>query len=206
MDITITDLKNTSYKMENVYDVEIFIDVFEKKTGTDFNRVDLYSEEQCLTKSRKYMEEHLTDGIHLTMVIHDHPIRILDTDVLSHNERLHIDIEKMVDIYGKLEDWNTSFITDMSNWFADCTSFNKNINSWDVSSVISMCYMFSNCTIFNQPLYNWDVSSVTNMFGMFFKCSHFNQPLNTWKVSKLAHVGCMIDQCSEFKGPLFRWV
>ena len=107
--------------------------------------------------------------------------------------------------WGPVEHWNTSNVTDMSNLFADATSFNnygiplkwdtravtnmssmfKNANAFDnggmplefdTRRVTDMSYMFNNATSFNQPL-GFDTRSVTYMSDMFNNATSFNQSL-----------------------------
>ena len=98
-----------------------------------------------------------------------------------------------------------SKVTNMSNMFSGCTSFNQPLNSWDVSKVTSMGSMFYGCTSFNQPLNSWDVSKVTFMSRMFSGCTSFNQPLNSWDVSKVTYMSRMFSGCTSFNQPLNSW-
>ena len=99
--------------------------------------------------------------------------------------------------------WDVSNVTNMSDMFRKCTSFNQDISKWDVSNVTDMGYMFAYCTSFNQPLNNWDVSNVTNMNNMFRGCTDFNKPLNNWNVSNVTYMGGefggMFCGCTSFK-------
>ena len=79
------------------------------------------------------------------------------------------------EIYGHINEWDVSNITDMSFLFKYKINFNDDISNWDVSNVTDMQGMFWNAASFNQPLNNWNVSSVTNMKGMFFAVYEFNQ-------------------------------
>lgn len=49
-------------------------------------------------------------------------------------------------LYGEINDWDVSKITDMASLFYEKTSFNDRIDRWDVHNVTSMDDMF------NQPL------------------------------------------------------
>ena len=98
-----------------------------------------------------------------------------------------------------------SKVTNMSNMFSGCTSFNQPLNSWDVSKVTDMIEMFSDCTSFNQPLNNWNVSKVTDMRAMFDGCASFNQPLNNWNVSQVTDMAYMFSYCSSFNQNLGMW-
>ena len=108
-----------------------------------------------------------------------------------------------------------SQVTNMSNMFSGCRSFNQPLNNWNVSQVTNMSGMFSGCTSFNQPLNDWDVSKVSNMSDMFSHCSSFNQPLNNWDVSQVRNMGSsnfshyyasgMFSGCTSFNQPLNDW-
>ena len=212
--LNITDMGNQTYTINDVYDVDHFIDLFPSKTGIDFKYVHLYIDDICLTKSRKFMIDNFKNGMNLTMLIHDKPIRILENDVIWRNidplnfynePHVSINIEKMIEIYGEIEKWDVSFIQNMENFFYYCSDFNYNINEWDVSSVTNMAYMFNNCTYFNQPLNKWDVSNVKYMNYMFNNCTYFNQPLNNWNVSNVQDMFSMFYNCSSFNQPLNNW-
>ena len=76
---------------------------------------------------------------------------------------------------------DTSLITDMSFLFCDVNIpviQNIKIDEWDTSNVTDMKYMFVFCAKFNCNLGDWDVSSVENMEHMFdFCCSLRSLPL-----------------------------
>ena len=67
----------------------------------------------------------------------------------------------------------------MEKMFYECENmtFASGIDTPDLSEVTNMSEMFRDCATFNQPLTEWKVDNVTNMGGMFFGCSAFNQPL-----------------------------
>lgn len=98
-----------------------------------------------------------------------------------------------------------SQVTDMSNMFYGCNSFNHFINTWDVSNVTNMAGMFESAYSFNQSLDDWDVSSVSNMSNMFSGCNSFNQPLNTWDVSSVTTMDNMFGWAYSFNQPLDSW-
>ena len=66
--------------------------------------------------------------------------------------------KELINIYGSIEYWDVSNITDMNIMFRDCYNFNQDISNWDVSNVTNMCSMFSYCYDFNIDISNWDVS------------------------------------------------
>jgi surface protein len=129
--------------------------------------------------------------------------------------------------YGKMEDWNTSEVTDMNNLFnyyyyirdfdeyVDyCNShediiiqkkfneFNEDISKWDTSNVNNMCGMFCYAERFNQPIGIWDVSKVTYMSYMFKGAVDFNQPIGNWNTSKVTDMRYMFYYAENFNQPI----
>ena len=84
--------------------------------------------------------------------------------------------------FSGIEKWNVSNVTDMSFLFGNCENFNQDISNWDVSNVKDMSYMFKGCKKFNQDISKWDTSRAIDMQEMFNGCTNFNQPLNDWSV------------------------
>ena len=82
--------------------------------------------------------------------------------------------------YGKIEDWNTSKVTDMSKLFYDYNNFNEDISKWDTSNVTNMYFMFEDVKSFNQPIGKWNVSKVTKMEHMFSSAESFNPENASW--------------------------
>ena len=126
-------------------------------------------------------------------------IRVAVKDYLEGGETRNAIIKK----YGKIEDWNTSEVTDMSCLFKgfnfdNCEytvmrNFNEDITKWDTSKVTNMKHMFDDAYKFNQPIGEWDTSKVTNMSNMFRKAFSFNQPIGEWDTSKVTNMSYMFD-------------
>ena len=55
-------------------------------------------------------------------------------------------------IYGHIELWDTSLITNMSELFQNKYRFIDDISYWNVSNVDDMCYMFRGAKKFNISL------------------------------------------------------
>ena len=111
----------------------------------------------------------------LTPKLNNSTLRHAVKDYLSSNVKIK---RFIISKYGEIGDWDVSNVTDMSNVFADASSFNQPLNNWNVSKVKDMGEMFWGATSFNQPLNNWNVSKVTNMEAMFWGATSFNQPLH----------------------------
>ena len=129
----------------------------------------------------------------------------IDTPDLSHVTNMSNMFSGCTSFNQPLNNWDVSKVKDMQNMFSGCTSFNQPLNNWNVSQVTSMREMFKGCTSFNQPLNNWNVSHVTNMSDMFKSCISFNQPLNNWNVSKVTDMREMFNGCTSFNQPLNNW-
>ena len=86
------------------------------------------------------------------------------------------------ELYGDINKWDVSQITDFSSLFEDEDTFNSDISNWDVSNGIFFNSMFER-TEFNQDISNWNVSNGTNFLDMFALASDFNQDIGSWDVS-----------------------
>jgi surface protein len=105
---------------------------------------------------------------------------------------------------GNIDYWDVSNVTNMSGMFNGCSSFDRNINYWNVSNVTNMSAMFYT-TPFNQPLNSWNVSNVDDMNNMFGNCSSFNQNISGWNVSNVTNMNYMFGNCSSFNQNIGGW-
>jgi len=85
--------------------------------------------------------------------------------------------------------WDITGCDSLLNLFKGASVFNQNINSWNTASITYMGGCFSGAMNFNQPLYNWNVSNVTDMRGMFLAALNFNQDITGWDVSSVQYFG-----------------
>jgi surface protein len=107
---------------------------------------------------------------------------------------------------NRINEWNTSNVTDMSYMFSNANSFNQAIGNWNTSNVTNMSGMFQgNYHTFNQNIGSWNVSKVTNMSYMFYFCSNYNQPLNGWTVSSVTTMSNMFYYNFNFNQPIGNW-
>ena len=136
--------------------------------------------------------------------------------------------KEAINIYGYIDYWDTSEVTDMSYLFCGDNTIGgndkmkihklKGIKNWDVSNVINMSHMFYQAKTFNQPIGTWNVSNVTNMEAIFYQAKAFNQPLNTntvtrsdgttytaWDVSQVTDMSYMFFQAIAFNKPIGTW-
>lgn len=106
-----------------------------------------------------------------------------------------------IETYGKISDWLTFQVTDMSGAFKD-KEFNEDISRWVVSSVTDMSSMFEN-SAFNSDISGWEVVNVKNMNSMF-KDSPFNQMIDRWNVFNVADMSHMFEN-TPFSRPIGDW-
>lgn len=105
--------------------------------------------------------------------------------------------------HGRIEEWNTTGVTDMSGLFRNHERFNKNIAKWNTSDVTDMSNMFAGALRFDQDISGWDVRKVENMQSMFRDAMLFNQDLHEWTVSSLMNTSMMFMGTGLFNGRLF---
>jgi surface protein len=124
----------------------------------------------------------------------------------------------VIEKYGKIENWDTSRVTDMSNLFAyskftginsdineDISKFNEDITKWDVSNVTTFAGMFYYSVNFNQDISKWNTSNVARMNSMFKGARSFNQPIGEWDVSNVTNMSNMFDSAVKFNRPINKW-
>jgi len=102
-------------------------------------------------------------------------------------------------LYGEIDNWNTSLITNMSSLFDGQETFNNDIGNWDVSNVTNMNSIFRGAKLFNQDIGNWDVSNVTNMSRMFFRTDSFNQDISQWNTIMVTDMSWMFSYNQGFQ-------
>lgn len=105
-----------------------------------------------------------------------------------------------------LNNWNTSSVLYMDSMFEGATAFNGSISGWNVSNVLYFDYMFDSATTFNQPLNSWNTSSALSLMNMFYGATAFNQPLNNWNTSNVTNMNGLFAYATNFNGDISNWV
>ena len=112
--------------------------------------------------------------------------------------------------YGTMDQWDTSYVTDMSDLHLWTLEVSADLSGWDVSSVTSMAHMFGTSgaeTVVGNDfgdLSDWDVSSVTSMKGMFREGPTVSG-LRHWDVSAVTNVDQMFYMNTGFDESLMDW-
>jgi hypothetical protein len=133
--------------------------------------------------------------------LNNETIRVAVKDYLEGGEKKDTIIKK----YGKIEDWNTSEVTDMSGLFCQYYTFNEDISKWNTSKVTNMSGMFYRAEMFDQSIGEWDTSNVTNMNSMFYRAISFNKPIGNWKVHNVDNMAVMFWDTLSFNQNIEGW-
>ena len=143
---------------------------------------------------------------YIILTLDNETIRVAVRDYFSGDKEKDAIIKK----YGKIEDWNTSEVTDMSGLFYPETMYHysdfiEDISKWDTSKVTNMSYMFFHNWRFNQPIGEWDTSNVIYMEGMFAGALFFNQPIGEWDTSKVTNMRDLFYAANNFNRENAPW-
>ena len=98
-----------------------------------------------------------------------------------------------------------SAVTDMTEMFSGCTSFNEPIGNWDVSNVNNMRALFFGASLFNQDVSMWDTHLIGDMKEMFYQASSFNQNISQWNVQEVTDMTSMFSGASSFNQDIGQW-
>lgn len=106
---------------------------------------------------------------------------------------------------GIMNNWDVSNVTTMAGLFQGASIFNRPLDLWNTISVTDMSNTFHGANAFNEPLDNWNVASVTTMAGMFSGAVQFNQNINNWDVSQVTNMSGTFQSTNSFNRPLNNW-
>jgi surface protein len=106
-------------------------------------------------------------------------------------------------LFGPIDSWNVSNITNMAGLFKGASSFLEDLSSWDTSRVTDMSDMFSGCANLQvmPSLLFWNTSRVTSMARMFKGAGlHATDDLSALDTSKVTDMSHMFQGATFFKG------
>ena len=129
----------------------------------------------------------------------------IDTPDLAQVTNLTNMFNKCSSFNGDITAWDVSTVEIFDQMFRFCSAFDQPIGSWNMRNAKSLYYMFEEAHIFNQPLNSWNTSSVTNMAGTFVYAQLFNQDLNNWNVSNVISMEEMFYVANVFNGDITAW-
>ena len=124
----------------------------------------------------------------------DADLNFIDTSLITDMACLFINCPDVRNI--KIDQWDTSNVTNMDCMFEGLSDFNCDLSSWDVSKVENMDSMFMDCPQFNCDISRWDTSSVVNMDYMFSGCMNLETDLSNWNVANVISHRKFADFCT----------
>lgn len=114
--------------------------------------------------------------------------------------------------FSGIEEWNVSSVVGFELCFAQCKTFNAEIEKWGdkVKNARTFEAMFWGAESFDRPIgTHWDTSSATNMIRMFNQAKNFNnggQPFGEkWKMDKVGWTWQMFWGAERFNQKLNHW-
>ena len=171
-----------------------------------FEQVQDLTEEQEQKQENKQINTYQpTSKASLLGLLSNPKIKLEEIDTSKITDMSYLFANSKRTDFSGIEKWSTSNVTDMDFLFGNCENFNQDISNWDVGKVTNMFCMFKDCECFNQAISKWNVSNVTDMSSMFSGCKNFNQPLNDWNVGNVEDMSCMFSGCEKFNQPLDNW-
>lgn len=108
-------------------------------------------------------------------------------------------------IYGAIEAWDVSHVTNMAWLFEGQTAFSADLSRWDVANVVCMDGMFCGAHAFCSDLGSWNVASVRSMVNMFYAAESFVSDLSRWDTSRVTDMTGMFEHATSFESDLSRW-
>jgi len=130
------------------------------------------------------------------------PMQYWNTSGVTDMSELFIHINKEIPDISR---WNTCNVTDMSGMFVYARKFNSDISNWNVSNVMNMSQMFFHAKNFNSDISRWNTSNVRNMSGMFFTAESFNCDISKWNVSNVTDMSSMFSNNNFFNSDISKW-
>eukprot|EP00949_MAST-11_sp_MAST-11-sp1_P004618 g4618.t1 len=126
------------------------------------------------------------------------------------------DSSAATDVYGPIEDWDVSDVTNMYALFCsfkDCgakkkalaAGFDGDLSKWNVAKVSTMHAMFYHAEKFDSDVSKWDVAIVTDMYYMFHTAKKFDSDVSKWDVAKVSTMKRMFYRAEKFDSDVSKW-
>nr|DAO66446.1 MAG TPA: protein of unknown function DUF285 [Caudoviricetes sp.] len=129
----------------------------------------------------------------------DADLNFIDTSEITDMSYLFVNYNTIRNI--KIDQWDTSNVSNMKGVFFGCRKFNCDLSRWNVSNVKFTSDMFNGCRSFiGVGLDNWNTKNVTRMNNMFQDCKKFNCNIGNWNVSNVYDMSNMFSGCISFTG------
>lgn len=109
-------------------------------------------------------------------------------------------------LYGSIETWDTSDVTNMASLFKTKVNFNDDITAWNVEKVTTMAGMFQSARNFDKDISLWNTGKVKDMSFMFYKTNKFDQDISAWSMASVTDMKFMFNSASKFNQDLCPWL
>jgi len=108
-------------------------------------------------------------------------------------------------VYGPIQNWDTSRVTQMDSLFLGAESFTEDISRWDVSNVKSMQWVFYNSADFGADISLWDVSQVADMTMAFAYAKNFRGDVSMWDTSRVKSLWYAFAYSNDVHANISKW-
>lgn len=88
-------------------------------------------------------------------------------------------------LYGRIEDWDVSRVTNFTSLFDSTVDFSADLGAWNTASVTTLRAAFYNSVGFSANIAAWDTSKVTDMRVMLAYASDFSSDISQWNVQNV---------------------
>jgi surface protein len=148
----------------------------------------------------------LSRSSQITLISQAEWLNVVDAWLAGGEDRQTVEAQ-----YGRIEDWNTSLITNMAQTFdasrnPSAAGFDAYIKNWDTQNVTDMSAMFSDASDFTGlDIGSWVTSSVRNMKGMFAGATDFNAAIGAWRTEQVQDMEGMFSGAESFNQDIGSW-
>jgi len=108
-------------------------------------------------------------------------------------------------VYGPIQNWDTSGVTQMDSLFLGVESFHDDISRWDVSHVTSMQWIFYKSVDFRGDISTWDVSQVSDLTMAFAYARNFRSDVSKWDTSQVKSLWYAFAYSSNVHAIMSHW-
>ena len=104
---------------------------------------------------------------------------------------------------SNINNWNTSFVTDISNLFSNCTLLPSipDISNWETDNLTNISNLFYHCISLNSipDISKWNTQNIANMSYLFYDCKLLKSlpDISFWKTSKVTDMHGIFCNCTS---------
>ena len=104
---------------------------------------------------------------------------------------------------SNIRNWNTTFVTDISNLFYNCTFLTSipDISNWNTESLTNISNLFYHCISLTSipDISKWNTENITNMSYLFYDCKLLKSlpNISLWKTSKVTDMHGIFCNCTS---------